>query len=290
MFSAPAMAEKRVALVIGNSVYENAAPLANPANDATAMTAMLEASWIRDRRIPAQSQDCRNASRVSRLRRQIARCRYRGGLLCRSRHRDRRHQLHRSGRRGIGAGPRCIRRGVSAGADPGHDRAGEAASPCDPRCLPRQPACQEYEAGDRLARHRPRPRQGGAVEPEHADRLRVQGRFDRFGRRQQEQPVHDSPGQTPRDARPRSAQGVRLRPRRGPEEHRQPAGALCLRLARWRRFSAGSGETRRHPPNSAQADTRRDYELAERVGTREVWTAFLTQYPDDCMQPSQEGS
>jgi uncharacterized caspase-like protein len=33
------------------------------------------------------------------------------------------------------------------------------------------------------------------------------------------------------------------------------------------------------PPNP-QAEVRRDYELAERVGTREVWTAFLTQYPD----------
>ena len=29
-----------------------------------------------------------------------------------------------------------------------------------------------------------------------------------------------------------------------------------------------------------QAEVRRDYELAERVGTREVWTAFLAQYPD----------
>ena len=39
LFSEPALAEKRVALVIGNSAYENVARLGNPANDATAMTA-----------------------------------------------------------------------------------------------------------------------------------------------------------------------------------------------------------------------------------------------------------
>jgi Caspase domain len=40
--SEPALAEKRVALVIGNSAYENVARLGNPANDATAMTATLK--------------------------------------------------------------------------------------------------------------------------------------------------------------------------------------------------------------------------------------------------------
>src|SRR6266581_5910177 len=40
--SEPAFAEKRVALVIGNSAYENVARLGNPANDATAITATLK--------------------------------------------------------------------------------------------------------------------------------------------------------------------------------------------------------------------------------------------------------
>jgi Caspase domain len=40
--SDPALAEKRVALVIGNSAYENVARLGNPANDATAMTETLK--------------------------------------------------------------------------------------------------------------------------------------------------------------------------------------------------------------------------------------------------------
>ena len=40
--AAPALAEKRVALVIGNSAYENTPPLANPVNDATDMAAALK--------------------------------------------------------------------------------------------------------------------------------------------------------------------------------------------------------------------------------------------------------
>jgi formylglycine-generating enzyme required for sulfatase activity len=40
--SQPAFATKRVALVIGNSAYQNVAQLANPANDAAAMAAMLK--------------------------------------------------------------------------------------------------------------------------------------------------------------------------------------------------------------------------------------------------------
>jgi len=39
--SAPAHAEKRVALVIGNSAYQSAVPLANPANDAKLMSDTL---------------------------------------------------------------------------------------------------------------------------------------------------------------------------------------------------------------------------------------------------------
>jgi uncharacterized caspase-like protein len=40
--SQPALAEKRVALVIGNSAYQNVARLGNPANDAAAMTETLK--------------------------------------------------------------------------------------------------------------------------------------------------------------------------------------------------------------------------------------------------------
>jgi hypothetical protein len=42
LLSVPAIAEKRVALVIGNSAYENVVRLDNPANDAAAMTTTLK--------------------------------------------------------------------------------------------------------------------------------------------------------------------------------------------------------------------------------------------------------
>ena len=40
----PALADKRVALVIGNSSYRNVAKLSNPANDATAVAAMFKSA------------------------------------------------------------------------------------------------------------------------------------------------------------------------------------------------------------------------------------------------------
>jgi uncharacterized caspase-like protein len=40
--ASPALAEKRIALVIGNSAYQNVAPLDNPANDATLMAQTLK--------------------------------------------------------------------------------------------------------------------------------------------------------------------------------------------------------------------------------------------------------
>jgi uncharacterized caspase-like protein len=41
-FAQPALAEKRVALVVGNSAYQHAPALPNPARDARAMAAMFE--------------------------------------------------------------------------------------------------------------------------------------------------------------------------------------------------------------------------------------------------------
>src|SRR3954464_15222998 len=44
LFTEPALAEKRVALVIGNSSYRNVAKLSNPANDAAAVAAMFKSA------------------------------------------------------------------------------------------------------------------------------------------------------------------------------------------------------------------------------------------------------
>ena len=42
LVSQPALAEKRVALVLGNSAYQNVAPLTNPVNDSSRMAATLK--------------------------------------------------------------------------------------------------------------------------------------------------------------------------------------------------------------------------------------------------------
>jgi uncharacterized caspase-like protein len=61
----PALAEKRVALVIGNSNYKNAALLPNPANDAAAIAATLKGAGfdVVDSRLDLQSADMRRALR-----------------------------------------------------------------------------------------------------------------------------------------------------------------------------------------------------------------------------------
>ena len=61
----PASAEKRVALVLGNSNYKNAALLPNPANDAAAIAATLKGAGfdVVDSRLDLQSADMRRALR-----------------------------------------------------------------------------------------------------------------------------------------------------------------------------------------------------------------------------------
>lgn len=63
--SAPAFAEKRVALVLGNSAYRNVAPLANPVNDSTRIAAMLKDAGfdIVDSRRDLSAVDTRRALR-----------------------------------------------------------------------------------------------------------------------------------------------------------------------------------------------------------------------------------
>ena len=65
LFSQPALAEKRVALVIGNSAYQNVARLGNPANDAAAMTATLKSAGfdVVDSRRDLKTSDMRRALR-----------------------------------------------------------------------------------------------------------------------------------------------------------------------------------------------------------------------------------
>ena len=61
----PALAEKRVALVIGNSAYQKVAKLHNPANDASAVAAMFKAAGfdLVDSKLNLTASDLRKALR-----------------------------------------------------------------------------------------------------------------------------------------------------------------------------------------------------------------------------------
>jgi uncharacterized caspase-like protein len=63
--SGPAFAEKRVALVLGNSNYQNVAPLANPVNDSAKIAAMLKDAGfdVVDSRRDLSAVDTRRALR-----------------------------------------------------------------------------------------------------------------------------------------------------------------------------------------------------------------------------------
>ena len=71
------------------------------------------------------------------------------------------------------------------------------------------------------------------------------------------------------------------RARRRAEDDRQPAGAVCLWLARRRRRAAGAGQGGAGCACvQPQVEARRGYELALQVGNRSAFNAFLAQYPD----------
>ncbi len=61
----PALAEKRVALVIGNSAYRNVAKLSNPANDAAAVAGMFKSAGFDtvDSRLNLNANEMRKALR-----------------------------------------------------------------------------------------------------------------------------------------------------------------------------------------------------------------------------------
>ena len=65
LLSQPAFAEKRIALVIGNSAYEKVAPLPNPTNDASAMSAMLKGAGfdVVDLKLDLKANEMRRALR-----------------------------------------------------------------------------------------------------------------------------------------------------------------------------------------------------------------------------------
>ena len=111
LWSGPALADKRVALVVGNSAYTNAVRLPNPVKDAAAIAAMFQKAgfYVVDLRLDLGSLELKRAMREFNLEAadaDIAVVYYR-----RPRHRGRRHQLSDPGRRQARERPRRRGRG-----------------------------------------------------------------------------------------------------------------------------------------------------------------------------------
>ena len=179
----PALADKRVALVIGNSSYRNVAKLSNPANDAAAVAAMFKSAGFNTvesklnltvSELRKTLRDFGNKSRDA----DVAVVYYAG------------HGIELDGTNYLIPIDATLETDTDVLDETlSLDRVLFAVEPAKqssarhPRCLPGQPVCKDHEADDRVARDRPRPCQGRTVKPEHDDRLCRQGRIDRIRRR-----------------------------------------------------------------------------------------------------------
>ena len=186
-------------------------------------------------------------------------------------------------------------RGDSARACGQDARAGEEAAAGDLDACRDNPFARTMKRTMASRVDRARPRQGRAADLGHADRVCGEGRIDRGRRRRHAQPVHRCAAQTHLTTPgPRSAAGVRPGARRSHPEHRQPAGAVRLRLARRATRSRSCPNARRArtctgalPSATPWRSHRfrrgnaawRDYELAAQINTKEIWDAFIETHP-----------
>ena len=198
---------------------------------------------FRNRRDPDQRRQPRLQARHPPLRDHGRPGRYRRHLLRRPRPRNRRRQLHDPGRCAARLRPRRRGRGDPAGTAGLLGGRGAQAAPDHPRCLPRQSLRSKHapRAQDGEPRRRRRPRQGGADQHRHADRLCGEGGFHRRRRQRRAQPLHHGRAEKPHRAWPRRSPRLRAGEGRGLEGHRQPAGAVRLRIAGRRQHLAGGG-------------------------------------------------
>jgi len=176
----PAWATKRVALVVGNSAYQNVALLPNPVNDGAVIAATLKNAGfdVVDSRHDVPAAELRHALRdfADRARdADIAVVYYAG------------HGMEVNGTNYLIPVDAKLERDTDVYDEAvSLERVLVAIEPAagDPRCLPGQSVRQIDEADGGLARDRARPRPGRAGEPQYADRLFRQGRLDGVGWRQ----------------------------------------------------------------------------------------------------------
>ena len=179
LVSGPAFAEKRVALVLGNSAYQNVAPLANPVNDSARIASTLKDAGfdVVDSRHDLPAAETRRALRdfADRARdADIAVVYYAG------------HGIEVDGGNYLIPVDARLERDTDV-YDEGLslDRILIAIEPAKKLRLVILDACrdnpfrQDHEAHGCLARDRAGPGQGRADQPERPDRLFGQGRFHR---------------------------------------------------------------------------------------------------------------
>ena len=209
IFADPASAEKRVALVIGMSKYQQVPRLANPARDADAMAALFRKAGFdlveseRDLGISDLRRVIREFSEISRT--PISRWSTMRG-----------HGIEVDGTNYlVPADARLLsdfdRRGRDriARSRPQGARSRQAAQAGHPRCLPRQSVRQVDEAKRRQPLDRTRARQDRTGDVGHLDRFRRQGRRGGERWRRPEQSVRGGAGQVHRRTRAGFAAGVR---------------------------------------------------------------------------------
>jgi uncharacterized caspase-like protein len=280
LFCTPAMAEKRVALVIGNSVYENVAPLANPANDATAVTSMLKQAGfdIVESRRNLKIAEMRRAFRdfVDKSRdADIAVVYYAG------------HGIEIDGTNYIVPVDASLERDLDAFDEAFPlDRILVTIEPAKQLRLVILDACRDNpfaKTMKRVTASRAIGRGLAKVEPSSPNTLIAFA--SKAGSTALDGDSKHSPF-TSALVKHIATPGLDLRKAFGyvrddvlksTSNRQEPyvygsLGGDDFPLVRAKPAVA--------PPNGIQAEIRRDYELAERVGTREVWTAFLAQYPE----------
>ena len=280
----PALAEKRVALVLGNSAYQNVAPLTNPVNDGAGIAATLKDAGfdVVDSRRDLPAAETRRALRdfADRARdADIAVVYYAG------------HGIEVDGANYLIPVDAKLERDTDVYDEAlSLDRILIAIEPAKKLRLVILDACRDNPFAKTMKRTVASRAIGqglAKVEPTSPNMLIAYSA--KAGSTAADGDGKNSPFTigavaSSDDARARCAPRLRLCPRRRAQEHRQPAGAVCLWFARRRRRAAGAGAAAPAAPAaprlSAQAEARRDYELALQVGNKSALNAFLAQYPD----------
>ena len=232
LISQPVWAEKRVALVLGNSAYQNVAPLANPVNDSAKIAATLKDAGfdVVDSRRDLPAAETRRALRdfADRARdADIAVVYYAG------------HGIEVDGGNYLIPVDARLERDTDVYDEAlSLDRVLIAIEPAKTLRLVILDACRDNPFARTMKRTVASRAIGqglAKVEPTSPNVLIAYsakaGSTAADGRRQ-EQPVHGGAVAPPDKARARRAPGLRVCPRRSAQDHRQPSGAVCVRFAR----------------------------------------------------------